>query len=323
MQAHPLSSTAARLLSLSTAIATLTPSPTELSRQPRPIAPALVARIPETSRPSVPAERALPLSDGIGLAHDAGNLLGALGLYCDLLQARGVLRPEHQHYATELRQLSERSGAMIRRLLRECSQPNSAESQRSWGAPQPAVAACTDPASALDEQTPLLRGIAAPWATVSVKLERRLPALSFPVEVLERVTVNLVLNAAQAIRDARFDGGRSLPSPEGGEAGAIHVSLGMIKGRLRLTVEDDGPGLPPSIAAAFLRPAPMPPGAARGLGHRIVHELAETSGGSLSIRVRPGKGTAFCLDWPVANQPSSPGDGARVPTFGEAGSRAC
>ena len=51
------------------------------------------------------------------LAHDAGNLLGALSLYSDLLAMPGVLHEEHREYAAELRMLSDRSWAMIDRLV--------------------------------------------------------------------------------------------------------------------------------------------------------------------------------------------------------------
>src|SRR5271156_3371173 len=71
--------------------------------------------------------RAVPVSDdaaavagvaeGEGLAHDAGNLLGALSLYSDLLAMPGVLNEEHRGYASELRMLSDRSWAMIDRLV--------------------------------------------------------------------------------------------------------------------------------------------------------------------------------------------------------------
>src|ERR1700759_3318170 len=66
------------------------------------------------------AEEATPLvgvAEGVGLAHDAGNLLGALSLYSDLLAMPGVLRDEHREYALELRMLSDRSWAMINRLV--------------------------------------------------------------------------------------------------------------------------------------------------------------------------------------------------------------
>jgi signal transduction histidine kinase len=52
-----------------------------------------------------------------GLLHDARNLVGALGLYCDLLAVPGVLKPEHRHYAEEMRLLGSRSGALIEHLM--------------------------------------------------------------------------------------------------------------------------------------------------------------------------------------------------------------
>src|SRR5438270_13334274 len=36
------------------------------------------------------------VAEGAGLAHDAGNLLGALSLYSDLLAMPGVLNDEHR-----------------------------------------------------------------------------------------------------------------------------------------------------------------------------------------------------------------------------------
>src|SRR6202789_1142003 len=57
------------------------------------------------------------VAEGAGLAHDAGNLLGALSLYSDLLGMPGVLHEEHREYAAELRMLSDRSWAMIDRLV--------------------------------------------------------------------------------------------------------------------------------------------------------------------------------------------------------------
>jgi signal transduction histidine kinase len=287
-----------------------------------------------------PSQRELSssVSEGAGLAHDAGNLLQALGLYCELLHVPGVLRPEHMHYASELRQLSERSSSMIRRLLKGFAShpaptpvasvpeelappspagPASAPPPQPWlDTPRSVAASCFNPAETLHQQSALLQRLAAPWATISVMTQDALPGLEFSAEILERITVNLVLNAAEALRNAGEapDPMRLRSIPRTGSAadlagdlkaapttrtGRIRVSLRMADGRLRLSVEDNGPGMPPGIAAAFLRPAPLPPGTARGLGHRIVHELAMATGGQLAIRVRPGTGTTFSLDWPV------------------------
>jgi signal transduction histidine kinase len=69
---------------------------------------------------SGPAHEAAAPGEGIahgeGLLHDALNLMGAVGLYCDLLLTPGVLKPQHRRYAEELRLLGARSGALMGRL---------------------------------------------------------------------------------------------------------------------------------------------------------------------------------------------------------------
>jgi signal transduction histidine kinase len=144
---------------------------------------------------------------------------------------------------------------------------------------------------------PVLQRIAAGAAKVSVTCPALLPPLDFPAEIIERITVNLVRNAAEAIRSQQS----STYAEAFPRCGEIRVALTVVASRLQLTVEDNGPGMPPAIAAAFLQPTPLPYGASRGLGHRIIHELATTSAGQLSIRVLPGKGTVFCLKWPIPN----------------------
>jgi signal transduction histidine kinase len=237
------------------------------------------------------------LAHGAGLAHDAGNLFGALGLYCDLLAAPDVLRPEHQHYITELRQLASRSSSLIQALL--TSAANAAVPVRSLPeiAPIAAVEAPPDAAVTLRAIEPLLSAIAGTSVVVTCKSPRAIPTPLFQPEVLERILVNLVRNAAQAIETAAVR-----------RAGNIRITLATISGQLRLTVEDNGPGMPVTTAAAFLSPSPLPKGAQRGLGHRIVHELVTASGGQLSLRVRPGRGTTITVHWPVpANErPAQP-----------------
>ena len=254
------------------------------------------ARLSATPVPAVFVERsnASPLrsiAQGVGLAHDAGNLLGALGLYCDLLSAPGVLQPEHSQYVTELRLIAQRSSCLINKLLSQ-SVPT-ANAQQSTTAVVAPPKTCLNAAATLREIAPLLTSIAGTSATVVYKAPRSIPTPNFPSETLERILVNLVRNAAQAIEHT------STPSQQG----HIRVTLATIAGHLRLTVEDDGPGMPVTTAASFLSPSPLPRGAQHGLGHRIIHDLVTTSGGTLSMRVRPGRGTTICIQWSVPTTP--------------------
>jgi nitrogen-specific signal transduction histidine kinase len=304
MQAHPLSSPAARITPSPSA--SLVPaykagsavSPHPCLHSKSPILSALSASeasvlaadlssafamskgIPANATPNTCAPPSI--AEGAGLAHDAGNLLGALGLYCDLLQAPGVLREEHQHYAVELRQLAERSATMIQRLLRP-----------DLPSPAPQVATHCNPSVVLGEQAPLLAGVTAP-SQVFVVVQPGLTHAPIPQETLERITLNLVKNAAQAIKKAHEKQLKETISP-----GCIRVSFQQVKQQLELRIEDNGPGLLPSTAAAILHPNKFPAGVARGLGHRIVHELVQNSGGQIAVRVRPGSGTTFTISWPL------------------------
>jgi signal transduction histidine kinase len=290
---------------------------------------ATLPSTPLASAPSTPPASARPpaLADSTGLAHDAGNLLAALGLYCDLLNVAGVLRPEHQHYATELRLISDRSSNLIQRLLAApvAFAPNPADPD---GAALPSLPpallrrrntrasdelpATPNHAAMLRSLAPVLDRIAAGAAHVSVVTPVSIPSLDFPSEIIERITVNLVRNAAEAMRLQQASAPPStLPSSE-----EIHVTLCVVDGFLQLTVADNGPGMPPAIAAAYLQPLPLPLGATRGLGHRIVHELVNASAGKLSIRVHPGHGTTFCLKWPISPRLSADPTASPSPTEG-------
>lgn len=275
--------------------------------QPQSIPAARITSPPLSSTPPAP-DTAPSLADTTGLAHDAGNLLASLGLYCDLLSVPGVLRPEHQHYATELRTISQSSSRLISRLLALPATYSGASTVSTASLPPAllrrrnaratdAISPAPDHATLLRNLAPVLERIASGAAVVTVSCPATLPTLSFPPEIIERIIVNLVRNAAEAIRIQHSQ----VTPPE--IPGQIHVALTVVAGRAQLTVEDNGPGMPPAIASAYLQPTPLPEGATRGLGHRIVHQLITASAGQLSIRVRPGHGTIFCVKWPIPQNP--------------------
>jgi two-component system, sensor histidine kinase PdtaS len=76
--------------------------------------------------------------------------------------------------------------------------------------------------------------------------------------------------------------------------GTVTVSVRRLAGRLRVTVDDDGRGLPPDFEADFEA------GVATSLGLSIVRTLVESElGGQLEIGPCPGGGTRVVLDVPV------------------------
>ena len=127
------------------------------------------------------------VAEGAGLAHDAGNLLGALSLYSDLLAMPGVLHEEHREYAAELRMLSDRSWAMINRLV----------NHSRAGLPTKVQAEISVLPDVVDRCRGLLSRVAGRTVEISFGVGAFQP-VRVPVEAVERILTNLVKNAAEA-----------------------------------------------------------------------------------------------------------------------------
>jgi two-component system OmpR family sensor kinase len=105
---------------------------------------------------------------------------------------------------------------------------------------------------------------------------------------LHRLVLNLVENALRH-------------TPPGTH---VRASSGMSDGEALLTVEDDGPGIPPElqqrIFERFVRGG-RDGGRGSGLGLAIVRAVAESHGGTVSIEPVEGtRGTRFVIRLPVA-----------------------
>ena len=248
-----------------------------------------------------------------GLLHDARNLMGALGLYCDLLAMPGVLKPEHSHYSEEMRLLGTRSGSLIESMMQSLAARGETDGGCvGVGGPEPPARAragielrAMGPASAL--QPVSLRAV----------VERRLgllcqvaggraievnygPAAAIPVriagEAMERILVNLVGNAAAAL---------------GETPGAIRIGVGLLVNRVgdaspwpfrrvRFAVEDSGCGMTPERLGRLLCAGRTPSRGGHGIGFRVVQELVAATDGDLRVMSTPGIGTRVQIEWPVA-----------------------
>lgn len=106
---------------------------------------------------------------------------------------------------------------------------------------------------------------------------------------LEQVLVNLLQNAQEALV------GR--PEPR-----IIRVRVDADATRLRIAVEDNGPGLSPEVAGQLFTPFATSKPQGLGLGLVISQDIARDFGGSLRAEDRPaGQGACFILDLPRAS----------------------
>jgi signal transduction histidine kinase len=226
------------------------------------------------------------VAEGAGLAHDAGNLLGALSLYSDLLAMPGVLHEEHREYASELRMLSDRSWAMINRLV----------NHSRAGLPvavQPEISVLPD---VVDRCRGLLSRVAGRTVEISYGMGAFHP-VRVPVEAVERILTNLVKNAAEA---TPWVGAISI-HVEGVTEWCGGDGLGnegdTTRRRVVLTVRDRGCGMDQAAVRRLMQAGGISSANGRGLGFRVVRELVAMSGGCLNIESQPEVGTSISAEW--------------------------
>ena len=221
------------------------------------------------------------VAEGAGLAHDAGNLLGALSLYSDLLAMPGVLHEEHREYAAELRMLSDRSWAMINRLV----------NHSRAGLPAKVQAEMSVLPDVVDRCRGLLSRVAGRTVEISYGVGSFQP-VRVPVEAVERIVTNLVKNAAEATPWVGAISIDIVGVVERGESEGDDA-----RPRVVLTVRDRGCGMDQGAVRRLLQAGGISSANGRGLGFRVVRELVAMSGGCLNIESQPDVGTSISVEW--------------------------
>lgn len=152
-----------------------------------------------------------------------------------------------------------------------------------------AVKLKTEPVDLVDAVAAALKDLRAGLGNreVTIDLPASLPLVEADPQLLHHCLINLVDNAA------RYTGG-----------GAIRISSAFSRGGVRLSVEDDGPGLPQDqerALDAFMRIEGSDRKGGAGLGLAIVKAFAEAMGASVTASNRiAGRGAAFTLRFPSA-----------------------
>ncbi len=143
--------------------------------------------------------------------------------------------------------------------------------------------------------------VEAAIAQVQQTLERHLVAVDAADDIAVRVDPRLTSAAiAHLLENA------AQYSPAGTE---VHVGTSTVDGRLRIVVEDQGPGIAngdmPHLFQRFFRgEAASGRAAGAGMGLAISRGLLAAEGGTIRAENRPGGGARFVVDIPAAMRPA-------------------
>jgi len=132
-------------------------------------------------------------------------------------------------------------------------------------------------------------------AELETDLDPGLPLVPCLQGEVNQAILNLVVNAAHAIEESR--GGRTT-----GRLGRIRVETRQVGREVRISVSDDGMGIPPGIRDRIFAPffTTKAVGKGTGQGLAIVHAVVvEKHGGRITVESEPGTGTTFNLFLPL------------------------
>jgi PAS domain S-box-containing protein len=236
-----------------------------------------------------------------GVAHDFNNSLTAIGGFASLI-ASGSKEPETREAAETILGAAKRAADLTRELL--------AYSRRSMLQPE-----VIDANSLVGSIRPMLLRLLG--EDVSVVIESRVPEAMIRVDPswLERVILHLAANA----RDAMPGGGRLTITTDRRDGATSFEPES--PAHIAISVSDTGAGIPahlhPHVFDPFFTTKPV--GSGTGLGLAMVKGFVVQSGGDVTLRSEPGRGTTIEILLPEAAVPRKPASAPQSPPGEPAG----
>ncbi|MDA1194323.1 MAG: ATP-binding protein [Planctomycetota bacterium] len=213
-----------------------------------------------------------------GVAHEFNNLLTSILARVQLIS----LDPVSAELRRDL-ELIEKACLDAAEVVRRLQSFTRKERENDF-APVDLAEVCTDAVEFLRPLWSTRRRHGRPAVTVALRTDPLIPLEGDATELREVVT-NLLKNALDALADG----------------GHIEIEARQGEGSAHLRVEDDGPGIPAEIQGKVFDPFFTTKGErGTGLGLCLTQQIIERHGGEISLDSRPGRGTRFEIELPLA-----------------------
>ena len=225
-----------------------------------------------------------------GVAHDFNNLLTAISGHCDLILLHHDRSDLDYPDLMQIQQNTNRAAALVRQLLALSRQ-------------QALKFVTLDLEETMSDLIHLLNRLVGEKVTLTLQHGEKVAPIRSDRRQFEQVLMNLVVNA----RDAMPMGGEirivteTCALPDGLVRAEVHMPAGTYT---RISVQDDGIGMPPCVLAKVFDPffTTKRLGEGTGLGLSTVYGIVKQSGGYIFADSAEGVGTTFSLYFAAQKQ---------------------
>jgi len=213
-----------------------------------------------------------------GVSHELNNPLSVVVARAVLLEEQGDMAT--QAAALKIRTAAERCARIVRTFLAMARQQQ----------PERGPVAINDVVSAALDITAY--AVRTSSIEVALDLAKDIPLILADADQLHQVLLNLIINAQQSLQDQ--------PAPR-----RIRVTSRFDKGAgvLRVSVADNGPGIPAHLRARVFEPyfTTKPIGVGLGVGLAVSLGIVEAHGGTLTVDCPIEGGAVFTIVLPVGD----------------------
>jgi PAS domain S-box-containing protein len=213
-----------------------------------------------------------------GVAHQLNNPLGGITLFTKLMMEEYTLEEGVMNDLKRILKDAERCRDTVKELLEFARQTQQRMQLNDINR------AITRTLFLLENQT-LFQNI-----TIEKQLAENLPKVPGDIQQLNHLFMNIILNAAQAMK-----GNGNL---------TVKTLLEEEEKRVRIEIADTGPGIPDEILPQIFDPffTTKDEGEGTGLGLSIVYGIVQNHGGKISVKTARGKGATFVIELPLGEK---------------------
>ncbi len=208
------------------------------------------------------------------IAHELNDPLGTILVYAQLLLGRGNLDGITREGLETIYRESQRANAVTAALL---SYARRAKPEKSLISIQEVIVRSLEL---------LIPRLGDSNIEVMVRLQPDMPKTMADPHQMQKVFTNIIANAEQAMTEAHGKGKLYIKAQVAGEI-------------IRITFDDDGPGIPQHNLKNIFAPFFSTKEAGLGLGLTICCAILEGHGGSIYAMNRPGQGATFVVELPI------------------------